>query len=140
MSDYVQRNLASSRFDAGLLSFFAFVALLVASTGLYGLLTYLVASTRRDWAIRLVLGASPARLRNRVLQQSVADAALGLLAGGAIFLLGSRWFRGMFYGVSPANPWLIATCAVVVSATCVLSATMPAIRAARVSPREALSE
>jgi putative ABC transport system permease protein len=137
MSDYIQRNLASSRFDAGLLSFFAFVALLVASTGLYGLLTYLVASTRRDWAIRLALGASPAQLRNRVLQQSVADAASGLLAGGAIFLLGSRWFQGMYYGVSPANPWLIATCVVVVSTTCVLSATMPAIRAARVSPREA---
>src|SRR5262249_22960605 len=98
MSDYVQRNLAASRFDTGLVSLFALVALLVASTGLYGLLTYLVASTRRDWAIRLTLGASPAHLRNRVLQQSVTDAALGLLAGCVIFFFASRWFQGMFYG------------------------------------------
>jgi ABC-type antimicrobial peptide transport system permease subunit len=140
ISGYIERNLAGSRFETGALSLFALVALLVASTGLYGLLTHLVTATRREWALRLVLGASPIQLRNIVLKQSLADALFGFGVGAALFFLVYRWFQGVFYGVSPWNPWLLAASGAVVSTTCVLSATIPALRALRISPAEALSE
>jgi predicted permease len=139
MSEYITRNLAVPRFQTGLLSLFALVALSVAATGLYGLLTYLVASTRREWAVRLAVGASPAYLRNIVLKQSLTDSIRGLGIGFAIFLFATRWFQGVFYNVTVWNPWLLAITSLVVSTTCVLSATMPAIRVARISPSEALS-
>jgi putative ABC transport system permease protein len=140
MSEYITRNLAVPRFQTGLLSLFALVALSVAATGLYGLLTYLVASTRREWAVRLALGASPAYLRNIVLKQSLADSIRGLGIGFAVFLFAARWFEGMFYNVTAWNPWLLAITSLVVSTTCVLSATMPAVRVARISPSEALND
>src|ERR1051326_1756745 len=122
------------------MALFATVALVVAATGLYGLLTYLVATTRREWAIRLALGARPADIRNSVLKQSVVNALSGLIVGYGLFFIASGWFRGVVYGISPWNLSLLAICALVVSSTCVLSATMPAVRAARVSPTEALSD
>jgi hypothetical protein len=138
-SEYIQRNLTGPRFDTELLALFAGVALVVAATGLYGLLIYLVTTTRREWALRLALGASPADVRNSVLKQAVADALFGLVVGYGLFFIAGRLFQGMFYGITPWNLSLLATCALVVSSTCVLSAAMPAARAARVSPTEALS-
>jgi hypothetical protein len=140
LSEYVKRDLAAPRFQTGLLSLFAFVALAVASTGLYGLLTYLVASTRREWAVRLALGASPAYLRNIVLKQSLADSLRGLGIGFAIFLFAAQWFQGVFYDVTLWNPSLLVITSLVISLTCVLSATMPAIRVTRISPSEALND
>jgi hypothetical protein len=138
-SEYIQRNLTGPRFDTELLTLFAGVALVVASTGLYGLLTYLVATTRREWAVRLALGASPVDVRNSVLKQSVANAFFGLVVGYGLFFIAGRSFQEMFYGISLWNPSLLAACALIVSSTCVLSATMPAVRASQVSPAEALS-
>jgi predicted permease len=139
-SEYIQRNLTGPRFDTELMALFATVALVVAATGLYGLLTYLVATTRREWAIRLVLGARPADVRNSVLKQSMVNALFGLAVGYGLFFIAGGWFQGVVYGISRWNLSLLAICALVVSSTCVLSATMPAVRAARVSPTEALSD
>jgi putative ABC transport system permease protein len=138
MSEYVERNLAGSQLQAQLLSFFSLVALIVAAFGLYGLLTYLVAGARRDWAIRLTLGATQAQLRLAVLRQSAIYSVLGVTLGMGLLALGSAALSAMIYGVSLWDPALIATCAAVMTLVCTLAAAIPAIRAGRISPSEAL--
>jgi len=140
MSEYVERNLAGSRLQAQLLSFFSLVALVVAAFGLYGLLGYLVAGAGREWAIRLVLGATQDQLRRAVLLQSTIYSGCGIALGIAILAVANTTLSSMIFGVSLWNPFLITACAAVMTGVCILAATPPAIRAGRISPSEALAD
>jgi putative ABC transport system permease protein len=81
MADYVKQNLAAPRVQLELTSSFALVALVVAAAGLYSLLTFLAAGSRREGAIRLALGATPRRLQHSVFQLSLKYGVLAAILG-----------------------------------------------------------
>jgi len=121
-----------------LLSLFALVALVVAASGLYALLTCLISGARREWAVRLALGASETDLQRTVLWQSTRYALLGVGFGTSLFLISSRVFRVTVYNVPLWNPPLIALSGIVMVIVCILAATLQALRAGRISPTEAI--
>ena len=138
MPEYVQRNLSGSKLQAELLSVFTVVALIVAAAGLYALLTYLVSGARRDWAVRLALGASEMDLRRAVLKQSAVYALVGISLGAALFLVAVKVLAVTAYNVTLWNPVLLGVCGIVMLMVCILAATLPALRAGRISAIEAL--
>jgi putative ABC transport system permease protein len=138
MEDHVQRGLAGPRVQAQLLGCFAIVALLVSAAGLYSLLAFLVAGARREWALRLALGAAAADLRRLVLRQAAACAAIGLVLGLGTIVVFSRPLGAMAFGVSPWDPLLVAVTVVVMMVTTIGAAVIPALRIGRISPAEVL--
>lgn len=122
-----------------MIGFFALVALLVAAAGLYSLLAHLVAGSRREWAVRLALGASQGSLLRAVLRQSAGSALLGVVAGAGLLLFVHTPLEALLYGVSVWDPAVVAGCAAVMVAVCILSATVPALRASRISAAEILA-
>jgi putative ABC transport system permease protein len=138
MADAVQQNLAQPRVQAQLVGSFAAVALLIAGSGLYSLLAFLVSGSRREWAVRLALGASHRHLLRLVFGQSVASAAVGVLIGIALLFLAGKTMSGLIYGVSVWDPYIMIGCTAVILVVCLLSATIPAFRASRISAAEAL--
>jgi putative ABC transport system permease protein len=140
MSDYLYRSLGEARLQAQLFLFFAVVAVIVALSGVYSLVTFLVAGTRRESAIRLALGATAGRLQKAILRESAAYAAAGVGVGLGILVLSGALLRPLLYGVSLWNPILVLGCAVGLAGACVLVATIPAMRLGHVSPVEVLLE
>jgi ABC-type antimicrobial peptide transport system permease subunit len=140
MSDHVERSLSGSRFQAEVLSFFAWSALLAAAAGLYGLLTYMVRNSRREWAIRLALGATSRDLRRHVFHATASYAAYGIGLGLALFALASRSLQAIVFGVSAWNPAAVAVSVLVLGSVCLGAATMPAWRAGLIAPADVLRE
>ena len=129
---------AAWRLQALLVGTFAAVALLLAVTGVYGLMAHVVQERTSEMAIRQALGARAADLRRLVaggaLRLAVPGTAVGLVAAGLL----SRAVRGMLYGVGPVDPLSYAGAAVLLVAVAVAAAWVPARRAARVDPAGAL--
>ena len=140
MTGLVDLMLSGSRFQVEVLCFFAVTALVVAAIGLYSLLTYLVSGARREWAIRLALGATAGDLRRVVLGQSTTYALSGVVLGLGAYVITSRLLRTVTYGVSVWSPQLMVSSAVGMVSVCLVAAVIPAARAARVSPSELHAE
>jgi ABC-type antimicrobial peptide transport system permease subunit len=122
------------------LSFFAWTALVAAAIGLYGFLAYLVRGSRREWAVRLALGATPGALRRSVLGSTGLHVTFGI-AGGVVLTAMVGWaLQGIAPGVVIWNPIVLTTSVAVLAAACLVAATIPAWRAGRISPLEILRE
>ena len=129
---------ASRRFSMQLLGGFAFLALLLAAIGIYGVMAYLVNQRTREIGIRMALGARPASV-----VRLVVSYALGLVAGGVVLGMGAALFltrliAGMLFDISPTDPWTFAAITVTLIATALVATLTPARRAARVDPMVAL--
>jgi putative ABC transport system permease protein len=138
-ADYVQQNLAQPRVEAQLVGSFAAVALVIAASGLYSLLSFLVSGSRREWAVRLALGASHRHLLRLVFGQSATYAAVGVVIGLALLFLAKSMISSLVYGVSVWDPYIVIGCTAVIVLVCLLSATIPAFRAGRISAAESLA-
>ncbi len=138
MTDVVDASLATPRLTGSLLSIFAGLALFLAAIGVSGVLAYLVSRRRREIGIRMALGASGARVVGLVLRRGLATAGAGVAAGVVGGLLLSRLMEGLLYGVAPRDPGTFVTVALLVLAIAVAASAVPAMRAARVDPLEAL--
>lgn len=138
-ADYVQQNLAQPRVQAQLVGSFAAVALIIAASGLYSLLAFLVSGSRREWAVRLALGASHRHLLRLVFGQSATYATVGIVIGLVLMFLARTTISGLVYGVSVWDPYIVTGCTAVIVLVCVLSATIPAFRAGRISATESLA-
>jgi ABC-type antimicrobial peptide transport system permease subunit len=114
------------------------VALLLTITGVYGVLSYLVAQRRKELGVRMALGATPRALSALVLGQSMRLAAIGLTLGCALALGVARLFAANIVRVSTFEPAAFVGGAVLVLVTCAVAGYVPARRAARVDPSEAL--
>jgi len=114
------------------------VAALVACIGLYGLLSFTLAQRRREIGIRMALGAGPGEIARVTLVRAMALVAAGALAGILASLATARLLTSLLYGVTPAAPSANLTAAAIVLVTGVLAAALPAWRASRVDPAEAL--
>jgi predicted permease len=131
-------SIASQRFSVLLLGAFAGLALLLAGTGIYGVLSYLVGQRTREIGVRMALGAQ----RLDVLRMVLQDGARMVLAGTAIGILAAlgltRLMASMLFGVKPTDPITFGLVAVVLCGIALLAGYVPARRAAKVDPMVAL--
>ena len=140
LNDHISDAYAENRLRTMLLAFFAFTAVSLASVGLYGTLSYLVKLRQREVALRLALGASRTQVVRQFLGVGVRVAVLGCLGGLAFSALFVRLLAGMLYGVSPDDAATAVGVPVLVLTISVVASLIPAVRAARVEPMQALRE
>ena len=138
IEDAFERALAGRRFSLTLIIVFSAVALLLATLGIYGLISYLVAERTREIGIRLALGAESTDVLRLVVGNGTALAAVGLGAGLAAALGLTRLLRGMLFGVTPTDPTAFIVVALVTLMSVVAASYLPARRAMRVSPVTAM--
>ena len=138
MRDFVDRSLQQRRFAVVLLAIFAGVALLLASVGLYGVISYSVAQRTRELGIRLALGAQRRDVLRLVVQEGMRFVALGIGAGLAGAFALTRLMKSLLYGVGAADPPTFAALTVVLGGVALVACLIPAFRATQVNPIEAL--
>ncbi len=138
LSRLVWTSVAQRRVVMLLLSLFAAVGLALGAVGVYGVVNYAVSSRVREIGIRIALGAGRSSVTAMVLRQGViyalAGVALGVMAAGAV----SRGVRTLVYGVSPTDLRTYAAVSLALLVTALLSSWLPARRAARVDPVQAI--
>ena len=134
----VDDNVYLDRLVTLLATAFASLATLLAAIGLYGVISYNVRQRRREIGLRLALGAAPARLRTMVLSQVAGIALLGLPLGLAGALLAGRAAQALLFGLTAYDPTVLVGAVVVLVAVVLAAGVVPARRAARVPPMEAL--
>jgi putative ABC transport system permease protein len=132
------RTAAQPRFRTFVLAGFAAVSLLLAATGLYGLLSYSVTQRVREIGVRMALGAKPRDVLRLVVGEGMTLVAIGALAGVLAALAAGRVVSALLFGVSASDPLTfgIVTAVMVIVAFC--ACYLPALRAARVNPMAAL--
>jgi predicted permease len=123
---------------AGVLSAFSIIALVLAAAGVYAAAAVRAAARRREFGVRIALGATPARLSGGVLREAVALAIPGLIVGTLIVLAGSSLLRSILFGIQPADAVTLTATATVLIAVVLLASAVPAWRASRTEPSEAL--
>jgi predicted permease len=138
VAEDVSNELASDRAVAVLSGFFALLALLLASVGLYGLTSYTVVRRTREVGVRAALGAQPAALLWAVLRDTLALVLAGIALGIPGALAASRLIARMLFGFSPSDLPTIILVAFVLLAVAALAAYLPARRASRIDPMTAL--
>ena len=123
-----------------LLALFAGTALVLATIGIYGVMSYTVTQRRREIGIRVAVGASVRQILSLVLGESLKLAALGVGIGVAAALAVGRLGRSLLFGVSENDPLTIAAVALLLVAVSLVASLLPAWRATRVDPMEALRD
>jgi putative ABC transport system permease protein len=132
------KRMAQPTFRATALVLFGGLALLLATTGVYGLLSQSVAHRTRELGVRIAVGAGPADVYRLVIGEGLRLAGIGLAAGVLMALAASRGVSALLFGVAPTD---VTTFAVVIGtlfAVAVAASYLPARRAMRVSPIDAL--
>jgi putative ABC transport system permease protein len=138
MDDYLAEVNARPRFQTGLLSSFAAIALILAGIGIFGVVSYTVTQRTQEIGIRMSLGAEPAGIRNMIVGQVFAVTILGIATGLGLAAIFTRYLATMLYGVSVRDAATFALSAVVLAGVAMLASYIPARRAARVDPAIAL--
>ena len=138
LQQLVDKAASPRRFVVLLLGGFALFALVLASLGIYGVISYSVNQRTQEIGIRMALGASAGNLQAGILLQTLALAAIGMLFGAAVSWALARTLSGLLYGVTPADPVTFAGMLVVLTAVAALAGYLPARRASRIDPMVAL--
>jgi putative ABC transport system permease protein len=134
----LDRHVASARYRMLLIGAFATLATLLAAVGIGGIVAYAVAQRGRELGIRQALGASPADVVRMVLSEGVRLAAFGITAGLILAAFGTRLLRSFLFGVDSADPLTYGAVALALAAIALAAAWIPARRATRVRPADAL--
>ena len=134
MEETLDRTVEDRTQQMTLLGAFAGLALLLASIGIYGVLSYLVTQRRREIGVRMALGATSGTVVSMVLRRGLALTGTGLAVGFVAAVLGTRAMKTMLYGVDAIDPATFAGVAGVLCAIAALACWVPAVRAARVDP------
>ncbi|HLW52383.1 MAG TPA: ABC transporter permease [Candidatus Angelobacter sp.] len=140
MNQVLDASLAPRRFSADLVSGFAGVALLLASIGIYGLLSYMVGQRSREIGLRMALGATRADVLKLFLQKGALLAAVGIIVGVILSASTASIMATLLYGVRPHDPTVFLVAPGILMAVAVLASYLPARRATRVDPMSALRE
>ena len=138
LEEQVDRSIATQSLIARLSSFFGILAVFLACIGIYGLLSYSVARRTSELGIRLALGAQSHSLLWLILRECLILLILGLVVGLPVTLSSTRILKSLLYQLSPLDPTVIAIAVVAVASMTVAAAWLPARRATRINPTQAL--
>jgi putative ABC transport system permease protein len=138
MQQLVSQSIAPRRFSALLMVIFGFVALVLASIGLYGMMSYSVSQRTSEIGIRVALGAQRRDVLTMVIKQAIGLALLGVVAGLVTALALARLLRNLLFGVGAADPLTFGVVAFVLFGVALAASLVPARRATKVDPMVAL--
>ena len=138
MSEFVLENTLQWSFGSAFLAALGLVALLLASLGIYGMISFSVAQRRREMGIRIAMGATGASLRRLVVGEGLRLTAIGLAVGFVLALVMGRVMSSALFGVSPFDPVTFGTVLVLFLIVAAIASLIPALRAERVDPLQAL--
>lgn len=140
LKQQVDAALVQERIVAMLSGWFGILALLLSALGLYGVTADAVNRRRTELAIRMAIGAAPARVVRLVLARLTVLLGFGVLIGTAASIWASRFIATLLYGLEPGDPATLIFAAAALAAVGVLAGSLPAYRASRVDPAEVLRE
>jgi predicted permease len=138
MRQIVSGSVGQSRFRTTVLLMFAFLALFVASIGLYGVMSYLVSQRIREFGIRMAIGASRGAVLRLVLGQAAKLVGIGICLGLAGAVLLARLIASLLYGVAPFDAGTLASVSTLLAMVALTAGYIPARRAARADPMDSL--
>ena len=138
LEESVADMLLPQRLGSGLLGLFAGMSFVLAQIGVYAVVAGRVTRRVRELGIRLALGAHPRQVRWMILRETSGSIAAGLAVGLPLAVLGTRFLMRFLYGVRPGDPVTLAAAVLVIAAGGLVAADLPARRAGRVDPIEAL--
>ncbi|HUR82749.1 MAG TPA: ABC transporter permease [Thermoanaerobaculia bacterium] len=138
LEDLISGTIARPRFNATMLSLFAILGLLLASIGIYGVLSYSVAQRTHEMGIRMALGADPRDVVRMVVRDGLRVAAVGIAIGILAALLLTRVMEALLYGVHARDAYVFAGVAALLALVAFIASWIPARRATLVSPMIAL--
>jgi predicted permease len=136
--DHLVASIATPRFSSILTSLFAGLAMVLAAIGLYGVVAYAVAQRTAEMGLRLALGANRTAIFRMVLEEGLKLTGAGLLLGLAGAFAATRTLQSQLFNVSPNDPATYVLVALLLIATALLASYLPAWRASRIEPLEAL--
>ena len=134
MDEAVSESIARERFNMQLLTIFAVVALILATVGIYGVMSYYVVQRTHEIGILLALGAQPSYVRKLVVQQGMFRALIGMAIGLVAAFLLTRVAASLLFGVSPTDPVTFVGVSVILGLVALFACYIPARRAAGVDP------
>jgi putative ABC transport system permease protein len=138
MDQWLSNTTAQPRMNTVLLSTFAFVALLIASIGIYGVLAYSVSQRIGEIGVRMALGASPRNVLRLIVGEGMKVALAGIGAGLLASLALGRAISTLVFGVQVRDPATFVSVAVTLAIVALAACAIPALRASRVDPMAAL--
>jgi predicted permease len=138
LSDVVSSAMARTTFTLIMIGAAAGVALLLGAIGIFGVISYMVSLRTREIGVRMALGAQSSQVRRMVVRQGLVLATLGVAIGLAGALALARLIRSLLYGIAPHDPVTLTVVTLSLLAVAALASWLPALRAARIDPIEAL--
>ena len=138
MDDVIEGSVAQRRFQTNLVVVFGAAALLLASLGVYGVMSYAVSQRATEIGIRLALGAERGAVLRMVLLQALRPVGAGVAMAMPLALGAASWLRSLLFGISPQDPPTIAVACFALITAAALAAYLPARRAANLDPLKAL--
>ncbi len=138
MAEHVDKSLLIPRLCATLLGIFGIVGVMLATVGLYGVMSFTARARTREIGIRMALGAQPGSVLRMITAQGIVLVGIGLAAGLAASLALTRFVASLLYGVSPTDALTFVGVPLVMVAVAAVAVLIPARRAARVDPLQAL--
>ncbi len=140
LTENISASISAELLVAKVVSAFGLLALVLASLGLYGVMAYATVRRTAEFGLRMALGAQSAEMTRMVLRESMLLVVAGAVIGIPAALAAAPLLKSLLYGVSAFDPSSIAIAVVAMALTAAVAAALPAIRASRVSPMEALRE
>ncbi|MBV8807364.1 MAG: FtsX-like permease family protein, partial [Acidobacteriaceae bacterium] len=133
-------SLLRERLMATLSGFFGFLAAALATVGLYGVISYMVARRRSEIGIRIALGANRSGVVRLVIKEAILLLAAGLIIGAAVAAASAQTASSLLYGLRPTDPMTMVLAAIALACIALAASFVPALRAARLEPMAALRE
>jgi putative ABC transport system permease protein len=136
----VLHGLMRERLMATLSGFYGALAAMLATVGLYGIISYMVIRRRNEIGIRMALGASKSSILKMILREGLGLVAVGLVIGTVLAIIGGKAARAMLFGVNPADPFTLAVAIGGMTLVAVAASLLPALRATGIHPMQVLRE
>jgi ABC-type antimicrobial peptide transport system permease subunit len=140
MEEVMNSTLSQRKFNATVMSLFGSLALLLAAVGIYGVISSIAMQRTQEIGIRVALGAQRHDVLTLILRQGIRQLLLGLAIGLAAGWMVSRSLASIFFGVTPTNMTTYLQVAVLLTVIGLMASLLPALRAMRVSPVDALRQ